>query len=76
MERFELKIYFDNKISESARITYTHPLYSYHEDVRDAKKCAKEIVDDSVKRIVLFDNEKKKQKELYISIKEQKIWNI
>lgn len=74
MKKFELIIYFDNKISENARVTYTHPLRSEFDEKRDAKKCAKEIIDDSIKRIVLLDREKKTQTELYMSEKELKIW--
>ena len=73
MKRFELTIYFNNKISESARITYTHPLQSEFDEKRDIEKCVKEIMDDSIRRIVLFDREKKKQTELYINVKEKKI---
>ena len=74
MKRFELIIYFDNKSSKIARIGYTYPLQQEFDEKKDAEKCAKEIIDDSVKRIVLFDKEKKKQTELYISEKELKIW--
>lgn len=65
-KRFEMRIYFKNKITQNLMYLYTHPFYLYFDDKRDAIRELRELMDSTIKRVVLFDNIKKNQIELFI----------